>query len=574
MKRRKIMRKIITNTQQGVLSVTMKGYGFVNVENQDADIFVAKEDLNGAIDGDTVIIRYNKKKKAEVINVVSHTTETLDMSAIMKKYNLNEDFSDTVINEAKIVTKTPSDETIKSRLDLRKSKNIITIDPADAKDLDDAISLDVNPDGTQTLGIHIADVSHYVREGSELDKEAFRRGTSVYFPDKVFPMLPPQLSNNICSLNPNEPRLALSVLITLDKNDNIMKHKITKTVISSVTKFSYDEVQAILDGAPGKHKDMLLRMAKLAVKYEKERNERGEVAFEIPEPKILLDEDGKIKDVIVYPHKLSHRIIETFMILANEIVAKHIFDLDFPFVYRVHEKPDPLKVSRFLNIIKPFGIIGSISPENPTGKSYQKLLDSITDENVKVIISSLALRSMQKAKYSPDCIGHFGLGSKYYCHFTSPIRRYPDLLIHRIIKFMLDNKLSSHKIEQLKPFCEEASEQSSRTEISAMEAEREFVNMKCAEFMYEHIGGTFNGIVKSITEFGIFVYLPENTAEGLCRIENLPLLNGYNENYKYNDDTMQMVGKHSKIRMGDPMKVTVIDVNLRKAKIEFSALYS
>jgi ribonuclease R len=253
------------------------------------------------------------------------------------------------------------------------------------------------------------------------------------------------------------------------------------------------------------------------------------------------------------------------MILANEVVAAHFYNIELPFVYRIHEKPDPIKVLRFTKILTPFMVRHSLDPENATGRQYQNMLDNINDENVKIIVSTLALRSMQKAKYSPDCIGHFGLGANYYCHFTSPIRRYPDLAIHRIIKLYLDNKLTHEKNEQLKGFVANASEQSSKTEIDAMEAEREVDNMKRAEFMSKHIGDTFAGIVSGITEFGIFVYIPENTAEGLVRIENLSA----EENYKYNDDTMRMIGKHRKIRMGDPMSVAVIGVNLRKAKIEF-----
>jgi ribonuclease R len=254
------------------------------------------------------------------------------------------------------------------------------------------------------------------------------------------------------------------------------------------------------------------------------------------------------------------------MILANEIVAEHFNKLNLPFVYRIHEKPEPIKVLRFTNVILPFGVKHCIDFEDPKGAQYQSMLDGIEDENLRTIISALALRSMQKAKYSPDCIGHFGLGSKFYCHFTSPIRRYPDLLIHRIIKMFLDSKLNSHKIEELKACTEDASEQSSKTEIDATEAEREAADLKRAEYMHEHIGETFEGVVNGVTDFGVFVYIPQNTAEGLVRIENLPA-----DNYIYNDSLMQMIGKKRKIRMGDKMIVTVTSVNLRKAKIEFSA---
>ena len=560
----------IENRLVGELTVTLKGFGFVDVPNQDADIFIAKDNLNGAVDGDIVEIRFKKKKfnghrDAEIVHVISHNVKNVNMASIMKKYNLSDDFPSAVINEAQKVVNLKIEDAMINRHDLRNLP-VITIDPADARDLDDAISLVDNPDGTMTLGVHIADVSEYVSEGSELDKEAYRRGTSVYFPDRVIPMLPTQLSNGVCSLNPNEPRLTLSVLMTLDKFYNIIDYKIKKSVIQSVTRFSYDEVQAILDGQRHKHREMLLKMSEIAQKHERDRKERGEVAFQVPEPKIILDENGQIASVYSQPHNLSHRIIETFMIMTNEIVAKHFNNLNLPFVYRIHEKPDSIKVIRFLNTLTPFEIKQKIDFEHPNGHDYQNMLDGIQDDNVKIIVSMLALRSMQKAKYDPNCVGHFALGAPYYCHFTSPIRRYPDLLIHRIIKMFLDSKLNSHKIEELNNFVAEAAIQCSQTELDSVEAEREVDNMKRAEYMQAHLGETFAGVVNGITEFGVFVYIPANTAEGLVRIENLP-----NDDYTFNESTMQMIGKKSKIRMGDPMMVTVIGVNLRKSKIEFSA---
>lgn len=560
----------IENRLTGELSVTLKGFGFVDIPNQESDIFIAKDNLNGAVDGDVVEIRFRKKKfnghpEAEVVHVISHNARVLDMDAIMKKYNLMQDFPSAVIAEAQKVVNMKVEDCLANRHDFRDLP-IITIDPADARDLDDAISLVENSDGTMTLGVHIADVSEYVTEGSELDKEAYRRGTSVYFPDRVIPMLPKQLSNGICSLNPDEPRLTLSVLMTLDKFYNVIDYKIKKSVIKSVTRFSYDEVQAILDGAKHPHSAMLLKMSEIAKKHEQNRLDRGAINFQVPEPKILLDENGQIASVYSQPHNLSHRMIETFMIMANETVAEHFNHLNLPFVYRIHEKPDPLKVIRFLNTLTPFEIKQKIDFEHPDGHHYQQMLDGIDDENIKIIVSQLALRSMQKAKYAPNCVGHFGLGSTYYCHFTSPIRRYPDLLIHRIIKMFLDSKLNSHKIEELKAFVEEASEQCSQTEINSVEAEREVDNLKRAEYMNNHLGETFAGVVNGITDFGVFVYIPANTAEGLVRIDNLPP-----DNYTFNESTMQMIGKKSKIRMGDPMMVTVIGVNLRRAKIEFSA---
>ena len=555
----------------GELTVTLKGYGFVNLPNQEQDIFIAKDNLHGAIDGDIVEIRYKKKKfhdkpDAEVVRIIAHQTQPASISGIMKKYKLVQEFSAPVLQEANRVAQFNLSEHMQNRLDLRNLP-IMTIDPADARDLDDAVSLVDNPDGTMTLGVHIADVSEYVTLDSALDKEAYRRGTSVYFPDRVIPMLPTQLSNGVCSLNPNEPRLTLSVLMTLDKKYNLVRYQITKSLIQSKTRFSYDEVQDILDGKTDHpFRTTLLKMAEITKKFERDRQARGEITFNVPEPKIVLDDKGQIASVYSQPHNLSHRIIETFMVLTNEVVAEHCYKLHLPFVYRIHEKPEPIKVIRFLNTLIPFEIKHQIDFENPTGFQYQDMLEQIKDENVKIIVSSLALRSMQKAKYDPHCVGHFALGATYYCHFTSPIRRYPDLTIHRIIKMHLDNQLTDTKKARLTAFVTAASQQSSQTELDAVAAEREVDAIKCAEYMQAHIGETFDGIVNGITDFGVFVYIPANTAEGLVRTENLP-----DDNYLYHDGTMQMIGKKSKIKMGDPLKVTVIGVNLFKSKIEFTA---
>lgn len=561
----------IENRLTGELTVTLKGYGFVDVVNQDNDIFIAKENLNGAVDGDIVEVRYKKKKfrgrpDAEIVRIIAHQTQPATIEGIMKKYKIVADFPATVLQEANKVANKKITDCMYNRLDIRELP-IITIDPADARDLDDAISLIDNPDGTMTLGVHIADVSEYVKPGSALDQEAYRRGTSIYFPDRVIPMLPTQLSNGVCSLNPNEPRLTLSVMMTLDQNYNMIGYDIKKTLIQSRTRFSYDEVQEILDGnANHAFRDTLLKMAAITQKVENDRRTRGEITFNVPEPKIVLDDKGQIASVYSRPHKLSHRIIETFMIMANEVVAEHCNKLKLPFVYRIHEKPDPIKVLRFINTLKPFNIKHQIDFEDVNGHQYQNMLDKIEDENIKIIVSSLALRSMQKAKYDPNCVGHFALGATYYCHFTSPIRRYPDLLIHRIIKMHIDDQLSNQQIKQFKPFVLAASQQSSQTELDAVAAEREVDDLKCAEYMQAHIGETFAGVVNGITDFGIFVYIPENTAEGLVRMENLP-----DDNYRYHDGTMQMLGKKSKIRIGDPINVTVIGVNLHKCKIEFTA---
>ena len=535
--------------------------------------------ISSTISGMKVVATFAANDKLNITEVLGLPSKVgTDVLGVIRRFNLDEQFPSEVTAEASRVAKIEKCE-IERREDLRE-KLLITIDPEDAKDLDDAVSLEQNPDGTYELGVHIADVSHYVQEGSELDAEAFNRGTSVYFPGGVIPMLPPVLSNSICSLEANQDRLALSCFMKIDSKGQVLESRIAETVIHVDTRFSYMQVQAILDGE-GKTtkpiKAMLETMASLTMTLERIRKKRGEVTLDIPEPKIILDPvTGKIKDVIAYPHLLAHRIIETFMILCNETIAEYALEHSLPFVYRIHEKPDPLKVTRLVEMLKPFGVFHNISPENPTGHAYQKLLEGLKqnsqgeDESAAIrhIVSHLALRSMQKAKYDPECKGHFGLGSKFYCHFTSPIRRLPDLIIHRIIKFMLNRKLSSHKIAELTEYVKLVSAQSIKTELTATEVEREVDNLKRAEFMLDHIGEKFTGTISGIMEFGVFVYLP-NTVEGLCKIENLPKEG--REFYRFNEKNCTMASGRRTFKMGDKIEVVCVAVNMTRRQIEFSA---
>ena len=515
--------------------------------------------------GDKVVARFDEDYKSGKVYIVEGLGATdkvgVDILSIIRQHNLYEEFPSSVEAEGRKVAIPPSKTEIARRVDLRE-KNIITIDPEDAKDLDDGIHLERNEDGTFELGVHIADVSHYVLPDSELDKEAFKRGTSVYFPDRVLPMLPKHLSNDICSLHPEVDRLALSVIMKIAPNGDVLEHKIVESIINVKTRYSYADVQKILDDGTD---DMLTTAGELAKALEKKRRARGEVIFDVPEPKIILcEKTGKIKDVIAYPHFLSHRIIESFMVLCNETVAKKYSDLGAPFVYRVHEKPDPLKVARFVDTLKPFAVEHKINPEYATGHAYSNMLDSLEKE-IKPIVSSLALRSMRKAKYMETCLGHFGLGATHYCHFTSPIRRYPDLVIHRIIKWMINGKLNSHKINELKNFVVEASEQSSKTELAATEAEREVDNLKRAEYMHDKIGEQFTGTISGIQDFGVFVYLP-NTVEGLIKIDNMP-----QDKYTFNEKQLLLVGTKRTWRMGDKINVIVAGVNLARRQVEFNA---
>lgn len=651
-------------TIEGIIDIHPRGFGFVEVSGSDKDepdVYITRENLNGAIHGDRVVVQMlsgGEKPSGRVTEIthrhlknivgtlmksktgyfmipdnerlgdhfevsLSHInlnnvgrkvvakfaadgqtvelTELLgdedevgvDILSIIRAYNLYEEFPKAVESEAKEVVTEITAEDIEGRLDLR-GKTIITIDPVDAKDLDDAVHLEKLANGMWELGVHIADVSHYVREGGELDREAYDRGTSVYFPDRVLPMLPRCLSNDVCSLNPNMDRLTLSCIMTIDPNGEVVDHMVCETVININKRFAYEEVQELLELLPGvalRSEDrslnktqkenkstpqqakqllkqfgpMIMEMAKLTSVLERVREARGEVKFDVPEPKIVLDEKtGKIRDVVAREHKLSHRIVETFMVLANEVVAKKMFDLDMPFIYRIHEKPDTQKVSVFVETLKPFAVQHKINTDNITGHAYQKMLDGLKPE-IKPIVSQLALRSMQKAKYCADNIGHFGLGAKHYCHFTSPIRRYPDLVIHRVIKMMSNRRLSSHKIAAMKDFCIDAAKQSSAREVAATEAEREVDDLKRAEYMSDKIGETFTGTISGIRDFGVFVYLP-NTCEGLVRIENMP-----RDSYTYNDKQMTLVGKKRTFKMGDKLDVIVASVSIARRKVEFSA---
>ena len=533
--------------------------------------------ISAGVSGQKVVAEFNEKEpnKVNVIEILNvNDSVSADVLGIIRSYRLYEEFPDEVLSEARHVAKLDPEE-ISRREDLRESV-IITIDPADAKDLDDAVSLEINKDGTYELGVHIADVSHYVRDGSLLDAEAYKRGTSVYFPGGVLPMLPQQLSNNICSLNQDVDRLALSCFMTIDKFGKIIKSRVSETVIRSNTRFSYDTVQKILDGDEEEckiHKKvvpMLNDMAVLTKVLEEIRRQRGEVIFDLPEPQIILDEKtGKIADVVAYPHLLAHRIIETFMIVCNETIAEFALDRGLPFIYRIHERPDPAKIEHLSDMLKPFGIFQNFNPEHVKGQEIQKIVDK-AEGDLKTVISSLCLRSMQKAKYSAENLGHFGLGSKNYCHFTSPIRRLPDLLIHRIIKLMLENKTSSHKIEELNTFVVAAADQSSKTELVAVNVEREVDNLKRAEFMNDHIGDVFSGIVSGVTEFGVFVYLL-NTVEGLIKMENLPR-GSDREYYRFNEKNGTMSSPKRTIKMGDKIDVICAGVNLPRRQVEFAAV--
>ncbi|MDY3929232.1 MAG: ribonuclease R [Clostridia bacterium] len=490
--------------------------------------------------------------------------------AIINEHCIKEEFDKETLDEASVAPKRVSQKEISKRLDLR-DELIITIDGDDARDFDDAVSVKKNNDGTYNLGVHIADVTSYVTAGSALDKEAFERGTSVYLADRVIPMLPVELSNGICSLNPHVNRLTLSVFMTVDENGDIKLDKIAKTVIRSSERMTYNDVASLLE-EPSKKLlkkyeyllPMLKDMKDLAAILHKRREKRGSINFDFPESKVIVNDMGEPIDIIKTERKISHKIIEEFMLVANETVAEFAFWAEMPFVYRVHEAPSPEKTAEFNRFILNFGysLKGKNDKDNPVHpKAFQQILDNISGSDEELMISTYMLRSLMKAEYKPENLGHFGLAAKYYCHFTSPIRRYPDLMIHRIIKDYLDSK----PLDLYYPIVYDASENSSKAEREAEYCERDVDDLMKAAFMSAKIGEVFDARVSSVTGFGIFVQL-ENTVEGLIRLESMK-----DDYYEFDEASRTVTGRrHSKVySVGTVLKVVLVRCDLLSRQIDF-----
>lgn len=483
--------------------------------------------------------------------------------SIVRQYNIFTQFPQQVLQEASKLEKNGIKECDKNgRVDLT-NQEIFTIDGEDAKDFDDAVSLHVLDNGNYLLGVHIADVGNYVKKGTPLDEEAFARGTSVYFPTMVFAMLPEALSNGICSLQEDVERLTLSVEIELDKDANVKNHKIFESVIKSNSRLTYNQVYDVLtnnaENKASKHKATLILMDQLSKKIKQNRQKNGEIDFDIPECEFVMEGD-KVVDVKKRERNDAHKLIENFMVLANEVVAKHYCDKNIPFAYRVHEKPTKEKLQGVVDYLRGIGINVDV-PDEITALYYTDVLKKFEGNPLKDTLNKLVLRSMQKAKYSPDCLGHFGLGLQYYCHFTSPIRRYPDLTIHRIIKDCLHEKKLPF---DLKDFVYESCEQSSNKERNADEAERAVDDLKKAQYMKNHIGEVFEGVISSVTNFGFFVEL-ENTIEGLVKIESLP-----EQKYLFFEKSFKLKGQKTCYSLGDKIKIKVISSNIYDRKIEFA----
>ena len=551
-----------------------KNFAFVVPDNKKIfkDVFIPKKDINGAINGSKVyveIVGFEGKnltgKVVENLGLDDGSFNT-DVLSIIRSYELIEKFPKQVIEQADMLNKPISQSQINNRLDLRK-EIIFTIDGDDSKDFDDAVSI-CYKDGIYTLGVHIADVGEYVKYRSPLDEEAFNRGTSVYFPNMVLPMLPESLSNGICSLNPKQDRLTLSCIMDINEQGEVVSHKICESVINSNERMTYNNVTKILQGDEELCKrysnilDSLKTMEKLTLILEKVRKNRGAVDFDIPEPKILLDEQNEEVEVLIKrPRTISERLIESFMLIANETVAKHFNDLKIPFVYRVHEKPEEAKLKNFNSFASSLDMHLSLDDLSP--KSIQNFLAKLENSEIKEVINKVLLRCMQKAKYSPQCLGHFGLAAKDYCHFTSPIRRYPDLTIHRIIKEYLHQELTTNEVSKLKAFVIESSNRSSEREILAEKAERDVDDYYKARYMQKHIGESFEGIISGVTNFGLFVEL-DNTVEGFVSVTDLQGVN-----YVYDEALLRLTNGTTTYTFGQKVKIVVASVILDERKVNF-----
>lgn len=558
-----------------------KSFGFVipDLEKISTDIYIPAEGSKGAVTGHKVVVELTDygddkhKPEGRITEILGHVNDPgVDILSIVKGYDLPVEFEEKLLNQAERVGKPVSEADMAGRRDLR-SLQMVTIDGEDAKDLDDAVSL-TREGENYCLGVHIADVSNYVQENSALDREALNRGTSVYLVDRVIPMLPHTLSNGICSLNQGEDRLALSCLMKVNKKGEVVSYEIAETVICVDRRMSYTAVRKILEeGDPELIQEyeelvpMFQDMQELAAILRKKRRQRGSIDFDFPESKIILDQKGNPVSIEPYERNVATDLIEDFMLLANETVAQHFYWMEVPFLYRTHETPDAEKIEKLATFIHNFGYHIKIktSDHEVHPKEIQKLLASIEGTEEEALIARLALRSMKQAKYSVERTGHFGLACACYCHFTSPIRRYPDLQIHRIIKEQLRGRLMEKRIDHYKEILPEVARQTSRLERRADEAERETDKLKKAQYMKHHIGETLEGIISGITAWGIYVELP-NTVEGMIHVARLT-----GDYYYYKEETFEMVGRDTGrcFKLGQRLKVFVDSIDMVSKSVDF-----
>lgn len=583
-KREGEVREVLSRANNKIIGVyeDSRNFGFVVPEDSrlNQDIFISKKDRNGANEGDLVICEIVKwaDKRRSPEGVVKEVLgkkgdKGLDILTIIKKYGLPEEFPAKVLNYAENIEEEIPEKEYARRGDLRNLR-MVTIDGEDAKDLDDAVSIERLDNGKFRLGVHIADVSHYVKEKNPLDREALKRATSVYLIDRVIPMLPKKLSNGICSLNPKVDRLALSCFMIIDNKGKVIQHEIEETVIKTSERMTYTDVTKILENNDEeliKRYDYLVddfkAMEELCNILREKRMRRGAIDFNFEESKIILNDLGKPVDIKPYDRAIANRIIEEFMLVCNETIAEHMYWTNLPFVYRIHEDPDEEKLEKFKEFVYNLGYVVRWGQEAHP-RALQDILDKVKGKKEETVVSTLLLRSMMQAKYSPECVGHFGLAAKYYCHFTSPIRRYPDLQIHRIIKEQLNGKIDEKRIAKLSNIVEIASKQSSEMERLAQEAEREVDDLKKAEYMQERIGEEFSAIISSVTSFGLFAELP-NTIEGLIHITALD-----DDYYIYDEAHLCLIGERTKkvYRLGDEVKVRCTRVDIDNREVYFDLI--
>ena len=631
---------------KGILHSNKKGFGFVDIDNSDVDVYIDKANINGALHGDLVVVELVNKKSIDrvegrIVKVLKHESNTyvgeinfknnigyvdldedkinlkvivskenslnavdghkvvveiikrisnreaegkvvkiighkndpgVDILSIVYKYDISTSFPEEVEEEVKSLPMEVREKDLKGRRDLR-GEVIFTIDGDDTKDIDDAVSIKKNSDGTYTLGVHIADVSYYVKEDSPLDKEALDRGTSVYLVDRVIPMLPHELSNGICSLNPNVDRLAISCVMTYDSEGKMLDYDIFPSVIRSRKQMTYKNVNSILEKniVPEGYEefvDDLKTMSELATILRKMKVRRGYLDFDVDEAKILVDEACVPYEITKRERGIGENLIEDFMIAANECVATHIYNMDLPFVYRIHEVPKEEKIRDFLNFVSNLGYNVTGDLKGNKSKTIQKLLTFVKDKKEGPMLTSLLLRCMQKAVYAPTNVGHFGLGSSCYTHFTSPIRRYPDTTVHRLLRtYLFNHDLSSHTIHHFEDKLVFIADHSSAMERASVDCEREVEDMKMAEYMEGHIGEEFSGMISSVMSFGMFVQL-DNLVEGLVPLR---LMDDY---FVYDEEKMTLVGEKSKTRytIGDRVLIKVVAASKEAKTIDFEVI--
>lgn len=563
-----------------------KNYGFVVPDSKTfkTDIFIPRDNNLGAIDGHKVLVEITKfpegpdqgSPEGHVIQILGHKNDPgVDILSIIYQHGIDIDFPDEVLEQAEAVPEVIDQDETKGRVDLRNDFTI-TIDGADAKDLDDAVSVKTLENGNYELTVSIADVSHYVTENSAIDKEAYHRGTSVYLVDRVIPMIPHRLSNGICSLNPNVDRLTLSCRMEFTPGGKAINHEIFESVINSDYRMTYGDVNLMLEDkdeiVSNEYKEVyqpLLEAEALAAALRKKREQRGAIDFDFDEAAVVVGDDGTPEDIVLRNRGTGEKMIEEFMLAANESVAEHFHWMDVPFMYRIHEEPKEEKLNKFFDFLTGFGVVVKGKGNQIHPHALQEIIEEVKGRPEEMVISTLMLRSMQQAKYSPESLGHFGLSTEFYTHFTSPIRRYPDLIVHRLIReYLFKGKTDAKTIRRNKSELPEIAKHTSERERRAQEAERDTDDLKKAEFMMKHVGEKFEGVVSGVMNFGMFVELP-NTIEGLIHVSHMT-----DDHYNFNERAMAMIGERTgtMFRIGDKVEIEVLGVNLDERLIDFKVV--